>query len=111
MRLYHEESFGPVVSVVVADGVDDALRIANDTPYGLSGAVFGKDESRAMSVAERLHTGVVHVNGATVHDEVLMPFGGVGDSGWGRFGARAALHEFTDLRWVTVSQQPRHYPI
>jgi benzaldehyde dehydrogenase (NAD) len=111
MRLYHEESFGPAVSVVVADGVDDAVRIANDTPYGLSSAVFGKDESRAMAVAKRLRTGICHVNGATVHDELMMPFGGVGDSGWGRFGGRAALHEFTDLRWVTVSQQPRHYPI
>lgn len=111
MRLYHEESFGPAVSVVVADGPDDAVRIANDTSYGLSSAVFGKDESRAMSVAKRLRTGIAHVNGATVHDELMMPFGGVGDSGWGRFGARVALHEFTDLRSITVSQQPRHYPI
>ncbi|MFE7835865.1 aldehyde dehydrogenase [Streptomyces sp. NPDC057474] len=111
MRLYHEESFGPAVSVVVADGLDDAVRIANDTPYGLSSAVFGRDESRAMSVAKRLRTGIAHVNGATVHDELMMPFGGVGHSGWGRFGARAALNEFTDLRWITVSQQPRHYPI
>ncbi|MFJ6570708.1 aldehyde dehydrogenase family protein [Streptomyces sp. NPDC091292] len=111
MRLYHEESFGPAVGVVVAGDTDDAVRIANDTPYGLSGAVFGKDEARAMSVAKRLRTGIAHVNGATVHDELMMPFGGVGHSGWGRFGARAALAEFTDLRWISVSQQPRHYPI
>jgi acyl-CoA reductase-like NAD-dependent aldehyde dehydrogenase len=111
MRLYHEESFGPVASIVAAHGDEDAIRIANDTTYGLSSAVFSRDESRAMAIAKRLRTGIAHVNGATVHDELMMPFGGVGDSGWGRFGARAALNEFTDLRWITLSQQQRHYPI
>jgi benzaldehyde dehydrogenase (NAD) len=111
MDIYHEEVFGPVACVVAVAGVDEAVRVANDTAYGLSSAVFGRDESRAAAVARRLRTGIAHVNGATVHDELLMPFGGVGDSGWGRFGGRAAVHEFTDVRWVTVSQQPRHYPI
>jgi vanillin dehydrogenase len=112
MRLYAEESFGPVVTVVPVDGVDEAVRVANDTEYGLSAAVFGRDVPRAFDVARRIESGICHVNGATVHDEPQMPFGGVNASCWGRFGGRAALDEFTELRWITVGgPQGRHYPI
>ena len=111
MRLYSEESFGPVVAVITADGVDDAVRLANDTEYGLSAAVFGRDIERAQSVAARIHSGICHINGATVHDEPTAPFGGVKASGWGRFGSGQVLHEFTTTRWITVSEEPRHYPI
>jgi vanillin dehydrogenase len=112
MRLYGEESFGPVVTVVPVSGIDEAVRVANDTEYGLSGAVFGRDVPRAFDVARRLETGICHVNGATVHDEPQMPFGGVKASGFGRFGGRAALEEFTELRWITVGgPEGRHYPI
>jgi benzaldehyde dehydrogenase (NAD) len=112
MRLYGEESFGPVVTVVPVSGIDEAVRVANDTEYGLSGAVFGADVPRAFDVARRLETGICHVNGATVHDEPQMPFGGVKASGFGRFGGRAALEEFTELRWITVGgPEGRHYPI
>ena len=111
MRIYGEESFGPVVSVVVAKDTDDAVRIANDTTYGLSGAVFSRDINKAMHIAERLETGICHINGATVHDEPQMPFGGVKDSGYGRFGGRAGLEEFTELRWITVRRSPTSYPI
>jgi acyl-CoA reductase-like NAD-dependent aldehyde dehydrogenase len=111
MRAYGEESFGPIVTVVEVEGPDEAVRVANDTRYGLAAAVFGRDVDAAMDVARRLETGICHVNGATVHDEPQMPFGGVKDSGWGRFGGRAALEEFTELRWLTVSQAPRHYPL
>jgi vanillin dehydrogenase len=111
MRIYHEESFGPVVSVVVAKDAEDALRIANDTPYGLAGAIFSRDINKAMRLAERLETGICHINGATVHDEPQMPFGGVKDSGWGRFGGKAALDEFSELRWMTLRRTPTHYPI
>ena len=110
MRIYHEESFGPVAVVVRAKGEDDAVRIANDTPYGLSAAVFGRDVNRAFRVARRLETGICHVNGPTVHDEAQMPFGGVKGSGYGRFGGKAAIHEFTELRWITIQSGPRHYP-
>jgi vanillin dehydrogenase len=110
MRIYHEESFGPVAVVVRAKGEDDAVRIANDTPYGLSAAVFGRDVDRAFRVARRLETGICHINGPTVHDEAQMPFGGVKDSGYGRFGGKAAIHEFTELRWITIQSGPRHYP-
>jgi vanillin dehydrogenase len=110
MRIYEEESFGPVTTVVRAMGVDDAVRIANDTPYGLSSAVFGRDVNRAFAVARRLETGICHVNGPTVHDEAQMPFGGVKDSGYGRFGGKAAINEFTELRWITIQSGHRHYP-
>jgi vanillin dehydrogenase len=112
MRIYREESFGPVVSVVPVDGVDEAVRVANDTDYGLAAAVFGQDVPRAFDVARRIESGICHVNGATVHDEPQMPFGGVKASGFGRFGGRAALEEFTELRWITVGgPEGRHYPI
>jgi len=111
MRIYHDESFGPVVSVVVAENADEALRIANDTEYGLSGAVFSRDINKAMKIAERMETGMCHINGSTVHDEPQMPFGGVKSSGWGRFGGKAALEEFTELRWITIRRSPTPYPI
>jgi len=90
---------------------DDAVRVANDTEYGLSAAVFGRDIGRALSVARQIESGICHINAATVHDEAQMPFGGVKASGYGRFGGKAAIDEFTDLRWITVQTTPRHYPI
>jgi vanillin dehydrogenase len=111
MRIYGEESFGPVVSIVAVDGVDEAVRVANDTEYGLSSAVFGGNVERALEVASRLETGMCHINDTTVHDEPQMPFGGVKESGWGRFGGAAAAEEFTELRWITVQEEPRQYPI
>jgi acyl-CoA reductase-like NAD-dependent aldehyde dehydrogenase len=112
MRIYGEESFGPVVSIVPVDGVDEAVRVANDTEYGLSAAVFGQDVPRAFDAARRIESGICHVNGTTVHDEPQMPFGGVKASGFGRFGGRAAVDEFSELRWITVGgPQGRHYPI
>jgi acyl-CoA reductase-like NAD-dependent aldehyde dehydrogenase len=111
MRIYSEESFGPIVTVISADGEQDAVRIANDTEYGLSAAVFSADTARAERVARQIQSGIVHVNGATVHDEPQMPFGGVKASGWGRFGGDAALDEFTELRWLTVQEGSREYPI
>ncbi|WP_033295853.1 aldehyde dehydrogenase family protein [Amycolatopsis jejuensis] len=110
MRIYREESFGPVVSIISADGADDAVEIANDTEYGLSAAIFSRDTAAALALARRIRSGICHLNGATVHDEPQMPFGGVGASGWGRFGSRAALEEFTELRWITVQTGPRAYP-
>jgi acyl-CoA reductase-like NAD-dependent aldehyde dehydrogenase len=111
MRIYGEESFGPVASVVRVGSVDEAVRVANDTEYGLSAAVFGRDVNRAMNVARRIESGICHVNGPTVHDEAQMPFGGVKDSGYGRFGGKAGIAEFTELRWITVQDGHIHYPI
>jgi acyl-CoA reductase-like NAD-dependent aldehyde dehydrogenase len=109
MRIYSEESFGPAKSIIRVRGVDEAVRVANDTEYGLSAAVFGRDTHRAMAVARRLETGICHINGPTVADEAQMPFGGVKGSGYGRFGGRAGIAEFTDLRWITV-EGAQHYP-
>jgi acyl-CoA reductase-like NAD-dependent aldehyde dehydrogenase len=111
MRIYAEESFGPVVTVVRVGSAEEAVRVANDTEYGLSAAVFGKDVNRAMAVARRIESGICHVNGPTVHDEAQMPFGGVKASGYGRFGGKAGIAEFTELRWITVQDGPLHYPI
>lgn len=111
MRLYGEESFGPVVCVLRASGVEEAVRIANDTEYGLSAAVFGRDVTRALDVAHRIESGICHINGPTVHDEAQMPFGGVKASGYGRFGGKAGINEFTELRWITIETGPQHYPI
>jgi vanillin dehydrogenase len=111
MRIYYEESFGPVVAIVPVDGVEEAVRVANDTEYGLSSAVFSADVNSAMDVARQLETGVCHINDATVNDEPQMPLGGVKASGWGRFGGEAAIEEFTELRWITIQDSPRQYPI
>jgi acyl-CoA reductase-like NAD-dependent aldehyde dehydrogenase len=111
MRVYHEESFGPVVGIVTVDGPDEAVRVANDTEYGLAASVFGEDVPTALDLARRIESGICHVNGATVHDEPQMPFGGVKASGFGRFGGKAAIDEFTELRWITIQHGSRHYPL
>jgi benzaldehyde dehydrogenase (NAD) len=110
MAIYSEESFGPVKAIVRVKGVEEAVACANDNAYGLSAAVFGRDIARAMGVAKRIESGICHINGPTVHDEAQMPFGGVKGSGIGRFGGRAGIAEFTELRWITVQTTPRHYP-
>jgi len=110
MRIYSEESFGPVKSIIRVTGDEEAIRVANDTEYGLSAAVFSRDIRRAMDVAARIESGICHVNGPTVGDEAQMPFGGVKSSGYGRFGGAAAIHEFTVLRWITIEDPNQHYP-
>jgi acyl-CoA reductase-like NAD-dependent aldehyde dehydrogenase len=110
MRMYKEESFGPVKPVIRVKGDDEAVKIANDTDYGLSSAVFSGDVRRAMAVARRLNTGICHINGPTVNDEAQMPFGGTNGSGYGRFGGKAAINEFTELRWITIEDPKQHYP-
>ncbi len=111
MQLYRDESFGPVVSMIRAKDEADAIRIANDSEYGLSAAVFTRDSARGLQVARQIHSGICHVNGPTVADEAQMPFGGVGSSGYGRFGGKAGIDSFTELRWITVASQRGHYPI
>ena len=110
MRIYSEETFGPVKGIVRVNGVEEAVACANDNEFGLSAAVFGGEVARALQVAQRIESGICHVNGPTVHDEAQMPFGGVKGSGMGRFGGKAGIAEFTELRWITVQTTPRHYP-
>lgn len=111
MRLANEESFGPVVTIQRVASDDEAVAQANASEYGLSAAVFSRDVGRAMDVARRIESGICHINGPTVHDEAQMPFGGVKDSGYGRFGGKAGIEAFTELRWITIQHGPRHYPI
>lgn len=111
MRLYAEESFGPVAVVLRAEGDEALLRLANDSEFGLSAAIFSRDTGRALALAQRLESGICHINGPTVHDEAQMPFGGVKASGYGSFGGKSAIDQFTQLRWITLQNGPRHYPI
>jgi len=110
MKLYRDESFGPVVAVIRAQDEQDAIRLANDSDYGLSAAVFTRDTARGLRVARQIRSGMCHINGPTVHDEAQMPFGGVGASGYGRFGGKAGIEQFTELRWITIETQPGHFP-
>jgi acyl-CoA reductase-like NAD-dependent aldehyde dehydrogenase len=110
MRIYTEESFGPVKPIIRVKDTEEAIRVANDTEYGLSAAVFGKDIARALGVAKRIQSGICHINAPTVHDEGQMPFGGTKASGYGRFGGKAAIDEFTELRWITIQTGPHSYP-
>ncbi|MCE1186891.1 MAG: aldehyde dehydrogenase [Rhodocyclales bacterium] len=111
MALYQEEAFGPVVTILRADDDEAAIALANDSAYGLSAAVFSANVGRALGVARRIESGICHINSSTVHDEAQMPFGGAKDSGYGRFGGKAGVAEFTNLRWITIQTGPRHYPI
>ncbi|WP_454715533.1 aldehyde dehydrogenase [Caulobacter segnis] len=111
MKLFRDESFGPVVAVIRARDEAHAIELANDTEYGLSAAVFTRDTARGLKVARQIKSGICHVNGPTVHDEAQMPFGGVKASGYGRFGGKAGIDAFTELRWITIETQPGHYPI
>ena len=110
MAIYGEESFGPVVCIIRVEGEEEAIRVANDGEYGLSSSVFSQDIARALTIAKRIEAGICHINGPTVHDEAQMPFGGVKASGYGRFGGKAGIAEFTDLRWISIETGPQRYP-
>jgi acyl-CoA reductase-like NAD-dependent aldehyde dehydrogenase len=111
MQLYRDESFGPVVGIVRVADAEEAIRVANDSDYGLSASVFTRDAARGLKIARRIRSGICHVNGPTVQDEPQMPFGGTGASGYGRFGGKAGIDAFTELRWITIAGEPGHYPI
>jgi vanillin dehydrogenase len=111
MRIYYEETFGPVASIIRYADVEEAISIANDTEYGLAAAVFGRDVARALQVARQIESGICHINGATIHDEPQMPFGGMKASGYGRFGGKAGIEEFTELRWITIQNGQQEYPV
>jgi benzaldehyde dehydrogenase (NAD) len=111
MKLFRAESFGPVVGITRARDEAHAISLANDTEYGLSAAVFTRDTARGLRVAKQIKSGMCHINGSTVHDEAQMPFGGVKASGHGRFGGKAGIDAFTELRWITIETLPGHFPI
>jgi len=111
MRLFRDESFGPVVGIIRATDEAHAIELANDSAYGLSAAVFTRDIAKGLTLARQIRSGICHINGSTVHDEAQMPFGGVGASGYGRFGGRQGIDSFTETRWITVETQSGHFPI
>jgi acyl-CoA reductase-like NAD-dependent aldehyde dehydrogenase len=104
------ETFGPVLAVEIVDSADEAIARANETTYGLSAGILTSDADRGMALAHQLESGIVHINDQPVGDEPQMPFGGVKDSGWGRFGGQAVIDEFTELRWITVQSGTHPYP-
>lgn len=110
MRAYHEESFGPVISVIRVKNDEQALYVANDTEYGLSASVFSRDFPRAMKMAKHIESGICHINSATVNGEAQAPYGGTKSTGYGRFDGRAVIDEFTELRWITVAPNQVQYP-
>lgn len=110
MRIYGEETFGPILSIIRAKDTEDAVRIANDTEFGLSAGVFGRDITRAIDVARRIDSGSVHINGSTVQNEAQAPYGGTKSSGFGRFDGRAVIDEFTELKWLTIETSGQGYP-
>ena len=108
--LARHETFGPVAVLDVVANIDEAVARANATAYGLSAGVITSDPDRGLAIADRIEAGIIHVNDQTVGDEPQMPFGGVKDSGWGRFGGAAALDEFTELKWITVQSGSHPFP-
>jgi acyl-CoA reductase-like NAD-dependent aldehyde dehydrogenase len=110
MEVFKDELFGPIASVIKANDADHALKLANDTQYGLSAAVLTNDLQLAMKFAMGLESGMVHINSSTIHDEPHIPFGGVKDSGFSREGGQWSMEEMTELKWVTIQQGQRHYP-
>ncbi|MBP2472615.1 acyl-CoA reductase-like NAD-dependent aldehyde dehydrogenase [Crossiella equi] len=109
-RLHTEEAFGPVCSVLTFSTDDEAVALANSSDYGLSTGVLTADGVRGLAIARRLRTGIAHVGDQSVNDEPQVPFGGVGSSGYGRFGGRWGVDAFTTTRWVTVAAQHTNYP-
>jgi aldehyde dehydrogenase (NAD+) len=110
MAVWTEETFGPVAPVVTVSGEEEAVKLANDSDYGLSAGIITADEERGLSVARRLETGMAHVNDTSVYDEPNAPFGGVKGSGVGRHGGKAAIDAFTTTRWLTLERGGRLYP-
>ncbi len=111
MAIYAEEIFGPVALVIPAETEEDAIAIANDTPYGLSAGIVTGDTMRGQAIAPLIHAGMVHINDSPVHDEPHCPFGGMKASGWvGKWGGSGAIEVFTDQQWISTQTTPRAYP-
>jgi acyl-CoA reductase-like NAD-dependent aldehyde dehydrogenase len=102
MDFWNAESFGPLLGLVVYDDEEEAVRIVNDSSFGLSAAIFSRNHLNALKIAKKLHTGAVHVNSATVHDEATLPHGGRKESGWGRFGAHWGFEEFLQTKTIIL---------
>lgn len=102
MDFWRTESFAPLIGLVVYEAEEQAVKIVNDSLYGLSGAIFSRNHMNALSLAKKIHTGAIHINSATVHDEPTLPHGGRKDSGWGRFGGHWGLEEFLQTKTIIL---------
>ena len=110
MDVCYEETFGPVTSVYSVKDYDAALAMANDTPYGLSSAIITNDLNKAMDFAENIDAGMVHINAPTLYDEPHVPFGGTGDSGFGREGVEVDVDALTEWKWITIQLPSTELP-
>jgi acyl-CoA reductase-like NAD-dependent aldehyde dehydrogenase len=111
MDIYGSEIFGPAVVIHPVDSTDAAVDLANDTLYGLTGGVISRDLSAALDVVSRVRSGIIHVNDQGIADEPMAPFGGMRNSGYGKFGGTAGIESFTEQRWVTIQHSGRpKYP-
>lgn len=111
MSVFHTELFGPVMSVIKADDADHALELANNSEYGLSGAIITNNLQEAIRLSEQMETGMVHINGPTIRDEPVVPFGGVKNSGLGREGGHFSMDDVTEWKWVTIQKGQQQFPI
>lgn len=109
-RIHSEEIFGPVTTVLPYDRVEDAVEVINSTPYGLTAGVITEDVRRGWEIGQRVQTGIFHINDQSVGDEPQAPFGGVKDSGYGRFGGRNGVDSFTETRWLTFRSRHAQFP-
>lgn len=110
MDIFHTECFGPVASMIKANNFQNAIDIANDSQYGLSASIITNDLQKSMQAIESIDSGMIHVNGPSVRDEPVVPFGGMKDSGFGREGGQYSMDEFTELKWITIQTGQQQYP-
>jgi vanillin dehydrogenase len=110
MAIAGEELFGPVVCLMRFDTEDQAVAMANDTPLGLSGAVHTRDIERGLAVAQKIDSGMIHINDSTIHDEPIVAFGGVKESGMSRLNGESSLAAFTALKWISINRGRRTFP-
>lgn len=111
MTVFKTELFGPVAALIKAKDYKHAIELANNSDYGLSSAVFTNDLEKTMYAIDNIESGMVHVNGPSIRDEPVVPFGGVKDSGQGREGGKFSMDEFTELKWVTIQTGQQKFPI
>ena len=107
MDIYAAEIFGPATVIHPVDSAEAAIDLANDTEYGLTGGVISRDLSAALDVVSRVRSGIIHINDQGIADEPMAPFGGVKNSGYGKFGGTAGIESFTEQRWVTIQHSSR----
>jgi vanillin dehydrogenase len=110
MAIARYELFGPVVCLMRFDTEEQALEMVNDTPYGLSGAVHTRDIERGVAFAQKIDSGMIHINDGTIHDEPIVAFGGVKQSGMSRLNGESSLAELTTFKWISINRGRREFP-